>query len=66
MLGKIDQSPQLEVFRIPLKHLIKADHELLILSQRINWDKLEQELSVCSTFVERSIFNTPHILTGRN
>lgn len=46
MLGKIDKSPQLEIFKIPLKHFIKADHELILLSHRIDWEKLEQQLSI--------------------
>lgn len=45
MIGKIDKTPQLEMFKIPLKHFIKEDHELVLLSKKINWDELEHNLS---------------------
>jgi len=44
MIGKIDKTPQLEMFKIPLKHFIKEGHELVLLSQKINWDQLECSL----------------------
>ena len=46
MVGKIDKTPQLNMFQTPLKQFIKDKHELVLLSQKIDWDKLEQELSV--------------------
>ncbi len=44
MIGKIDKTPQLEMFKVPLKHFIKEVHELVLLSKKINWDQLEKEL----------------------
>ncbi len=46
MIGKTDKNPQLEMFKVPLKHIIREDHELVILSQKIDWVKLEADLSV--------------------
>jgi len=45
MIGKIDKNPQLEMFKVPLKHFIKLDHELVLLSKKINWDQLESDIS---------------------
>jgi IS5 family transposase len=44
MIGKIDKTPQLEMFRIPIKQFIKENHELVLLSRKINWDELEDDL----------------------
>lgn len=44
MIGKIDKTPQLEIFRIPINQFIKEDHELVLLTKTINWDGLEDEL----------------------
>ncbi len=46
MIGKIENDPQLEMFKVPLTHFIKEDHELVLLSGKINWEELERELSV--------------------
>jgi len=46
MVAKIDKTPQLEVFKIPIRHFVKEKHELLFLAQKIDWDKLDSELSV--------------------
>ncbi len=46
MIGKIDKNPQLEMFKVPLKHFINEGHELVLLSRKINWEQLESELSV--------------------
>ena len=46
MIGKIDKNPQLEIFKVPLKHFINEGHELVLLSRKINWEQLESELSV--------------------
>lgn len=46
MIGRIDKNPQLEMFKVPLKHFIKQGHELVLLSRKINWEQLESELSV--------------------
>jgi len=37
MIGKIEKNPQLEMFKIPLKHFIKENHELVLLAKKINW-----------------------------
>lgn len=44
MIGKIDKTPQLEMFKIPIKHFIKEGHELVMLSKKIDWDQLEKSL----------------------
>lgn len=46
MIGKIDKNPQLEMFKVPLKHFINQGHELVLLSRKINWEQLESELKV--------------------
>jgi transposase, IS5 family len=46
MIGKIDKNPELEMFKVPLKHFINQGHELVLLSRKINWEQLESELSV--------------------
>jgi len=46
MIGKIEKNPQLEMFKVPLKHFIKENHELVLLSKKINWEQLESELSI--------------------
>ena len=45
MIQKIDKTPQLDMFKTPLKHFIKEGHKLVQLSKRINWDRIETELS---------------------
>ena len=37
MIGKTEENPQLNVFRIPLVNVINMKHELVELAQRINW-----------------------------
>ena len=44
MIGKIDKTPQLEMFKVPLRHFMKESHELILLSQKIDWDQLETTL----------------------
>jgi len=46
MIGKIEMNPQLEMFKVPLKHFINEKHELVSLSRKINWEQLESELSI--------------------
>jgi IS5 family transposase len=46
MIKKIDKTPQLDMFKIPIKHFIKEGHELILLSRKINWEQLESDLSV--------------------
>ena len=46
MIGKIEKYPQLEMFKVPLKHFIKEEHELVLLSKKIDWDQLDKDLSI--------------------
>lgn len=45
MIGKTDKTPQLNVFKIALKQYINLNHELCILSKKIDWEKVEEDLS---------------------
>lgn len=36
----------MDMFKTPLKHFIKEDHELVILSKKINWSSIEESLSI--------------------
>ncbi len=45
MIQKIDKTPQLEMFKTPLKHFIREEHKLVLLTKRINWEQLEFQLS---------------------
>lgn len=45
MIGKIDKTPQLNVFKVPLSHFINKSHELCLLANKIDWDDLESSLS---------------------
>lgn len=49
MVGKIDKTPQLNIFEIPLKSFINLKHELCILAKEIDWDSIEKEFSVYYT-----------------
>jgi len=46
MLGKKEKNPQLNMFQIPLKQFINEDHSLVLLSKKIGWEELEENLSV--------------------
>lgn len=46
MVGKLDKTPQLNIFDIPLERFINLEHELCILSKQIDWDSIEKEFSV--------------------
>lgn len=46
MKEKIPHNPQLNVFRIPLVSMIDMKQELVLLSQKIEWDKVEKDFSV--------------------
>jgi transposase, IS5 family len=46
MIGKIDKTPQLDLFKTPLKQFIKNNHELVLLTSKMDWDKLERDISV--------------------
>jgi len=43
MVGKIDKSPQLSLFEIPLMNFINTEHELVILAHKIDWDEAENK-----------------------
>jgi IS5 family transposase len=46
MIGKIDKTPQLDIFRVPLKQRVRKDHSLLQLAATINWDQISSGLAV--------------------
>lgn len=46
MKGKIPRNPQLNVFRTPLVNVINMKHELVLLAQKIDWEKVEKEFAV--------------------
>jgi IS5 family transposase len=46
MVGKQDKTPQLSIFDTPLERFINLEHELCILSTRIDWDSIEKEFSI--------------------
>ena len=46
MVGKQDNTPQLSIFDTPLERFINLEHELSVLSGRIDWDSVEKEFSV--------------------
>lgn len=43
MVGKIEKTPQLNIFKIPLVSFIRKDHELCLLSRKIDWDLVEKD-----------------------
>jgi len=45
MIGKTDKTPQLRMYQVPLIQFINTEHELYQLSERIDWDELEQDLT---------------------
>lgn len=49
MIGKIDKTPQLNLFKIPLVHFINKSHELCLLADKIDWADLESSFSVYYT-----------------
>lgn len=49
MVGKINKTPQLNIFEIPLKNFINLKHELCILASEIDWDLIEKEFCVYYT-----------------
>jgi IS5 family transposase len=46
MIGKLDKSPQLDIFRVMLKHRIREDHELVQLAEKVKWDRISLGLAV--------------------
>lgn len=45
MVGKIDKTPQLSIFEVPLVNFINMEHELVALCKRIDWDDIERQFS---------------------
>jgi len=45
MVGKQDKTPQLNIFDTPLERFINLNHELCILSKKIDWDIIEEDFS---------------------
>jgi len=45
MIGKTEENPQLNVFRIPLVNVINMKHELVELAQRIDWKSIEKDFA---------------------
>jgi hypothetical protein len=46
MIGKTDKTPQLNMYHVPLVQIFNKGHKLCQLAEKINWDELEQDLSV--------------------
>ncbi len=46
MLGTLEKAPQLDIFRKPLKHILRQDDELVKLSHKIEWEGMVSLLSV--------------------
>ncbi len=46
MVQKIDKTPQLNMYKTPLQHFIQENHKLVLLSKKIDWDSLDDQLSV--------------------
>jgi IS5 family transposase len=49
MIGKIDKTPQLNIFEVPLIQFINMKHELVELSRQIDWEAIEKQFSVYYT-----------------
>jgi IS5 family transposase len=43
MIGKIEKTPQLNLFEVPLTTFINMQHELVILCEKFNWDEIEKD-----------------------
>ena len=43
MVGKIDKTPQLNIFKVPLVSFIRESHELCLLAKKIDWDLVEND-----------------------
>ena len=46
MLGKLNKTPQLNIFDTPIERFINLEHELCILSRQIDWDSIENDFSI--------------------
>lgn len=45
MVGKIDKTPQLNIFETPLLSFINTKHELCVLASKIDWESVELDFS---------------------
>jgi len=45
MIGKTDRQPQLNIFKVPLNQYIVLNHELCLLSKKIDWERVEDDFS---------------------
>jgi len=43
MTGKTDKSPQLHMYQVSIIQFINKEHEFFQLSERINWNEIEQD-----------------------
>ena len=43
MVGKTEKTPQLDIFRTPLKHFINFNHELCVLANKIDWEAVSEK-----------------------
>lgn len=49
MQGKIKYEPQLDLFKTPLKGLVSAQHSLVILTHKIDWNAINEEFEKYSS-----------------
>ncbi len=49
MIGRQNQNPQLNMFEVALVNLIDMNHELVILSKRIDWTGIENDFKIYYT-----------------
>lgn len=45
MVGKIDKTPQLDIFKTPLKQFINLEHELCLLADKIDWEAITNDFT---------------------
>jgi IS5 family transposase len=53
MKGKFIKHPQLNVFQTPLVSVINMDHELVLLTLRIDWKSVDKEFSIYYPYMGR-------------
>ena len=46
MVGKQDNTPQLSIFDTALERFINLEHELCVLSKKIDWNSIEKGFTV--------------------
>ena len=45
MVGKQDRAPQLSIFDTPIKRFINMNHQLCVLSNKIDWESIEDDFT---------------------